>query len=227
MVLHLNLMGDENLNWLESKKATVTCEYKDSITTINYKGQKSTWEGAYLAKFFSCAVEDGELLFVRDDGKRLNVIHLLHVKIKDNGSMSSDILMTIKTPRRYIEGDENSLRRFKTNFPIIIPPFENSPDKFGIVLQTMDPPPEEMADNEYFVTQFQTNTVAKVVGVTRYKQCGAINYKQWSKFKNEEIPKNHFVGCLVDLKLEKEVKVLWFTISDDFKASVDKAHDLH
>ena len=47
-----------------------------------------------------------------------------------------------------------------------------------------------------------------------------MTYYQWADIKKEKIPDNYYVTCLHDLNLEKEVKVMWFTMSDDYKVEV-------
>jgi len=141
-------MGSEDPIWAESKKSSVICkcDFAHFKTVFHYKGQKIDWEGDCLQIIFSCAVGGGEMIFVRSDEKRHDVIHLLHLKMDEHDKAMIDVLMPLKAPRHYSLPKDfpHVFTKFNTSLPVVVPPYDQSLEHFGIILPPMKQPPEDM-----------------------------------------------------------------------------------
>jgi hypothetical protein len=120
-------------------------------------------------------------------------------------------LMTFKTPRRYSlpKGSPNIFRRFKTSLPIVIPPYEASIVRFGLVLPVMHEAPEGMENNDNFKIEI-------VMG----KELIDFTYKNWVSIKPSEINKDYLVKDIVIFETKPQ-KVLWFKINAEAKVGLE------
>lgn len=213
LILSNHLFGAEDPAWVSSKKSEVRCECiaEKFKTVIHYKDQKIEWEGNLLNVISAFPTKHGEILFVRADEKRLDVVHVLLLQSKKIDDLSMQTLMTFKIPRHYSlpKGSLNIFRRFKTSLPVVIPPYDVSLDRFGLILPVMYEAPKGMENNDDFKIQI-------VMG----KKLIDFTYKNWVSVNPSEINRDYFVKDIVILE-SKPRKVIWFKIDEEAQVSLE------